>query len=72
MVAAQNRPLLYASAAYLKFLLTSREFDQELQLESGTRIDGFASAHDFPKFVRVAAEAVHELRKVGTSLNIPA
>ena len=25
-----------------------------------------ASAHDFPKFVKVGAEVEHELRKVGT------
>jgi len=29
---------------------------------------GFASAHDFPKFVKVGAEVEHELRKVGTGL----
>src|SRR6516165_4426425 len=28
---------------------------QELQIESGTRINMFASAHDFPKFVNVGA-----------------
>ena len=27
----------------------------------------FASAHDFPKFVKVGAAMEHELRKVGTS-----
>ena len=29
----------------------------------------FASAHDFPKFVKVDAAMEHELRKVGTSPN---
>jgi hypothetical protein len=33
---------------------------------SGTRINKFASAHDFPKFVKVGAAMEHELRKVGT------
>jgi hypothetical protein len=28
---------------------------------------GFASAHDFWKFVKVGTEVQHELRKVGTS-----
>jgi hypothetical protein len=34
--------------------------------QSGTRINKFASAHDFPKFVKVGAAMEHELRKVGT------
>jgi hypothetical protein len=33
---------------------------------SSTRINTFASAHDFPKFVKVGAEMEYELRKVGT------
>ena len=37
-------------------------------MESGTRIVGFARAHDFPKFAKVGAEKEHELRKVGTSV----
>ena len=37
-------------------------------MESGTRISKFASAHDFPKFVKGGADVMHELRKVGTSL----
>src|SRR6185437_10698771 len=36
--------------------------------QSGTRINKFASAHDFPKFVKVGAAMEHELRKVGTSV----
>jgi hypothetical protein len=36
-------------------------------MESGTTIIKFASAHNFPKFVKGAAEGEHELRKVGTS-----
>ena len=39
---------------------------QELQIESGTRIIGFAGAHNFPKFVEAGAAMGHELRKVGT------
>jgi hypothetical protein len=31
----------------------------------------FASAHDFPKFVKVGAAMSHQLRKVGTSVPIP-
>src|SRR6185312_2337196 len=34
--------------------------------QSGTRINRFSSAHDFPKFVKVGAAMEHELRKVGT------
>ena len=34
-------------------------------MESGTRISKFASAHDFPKFVKGGAETGYELRKVG-------
>jgi len=30
----------------------------------------FAGAHDFPKFAKVGAAMVHELRKVGTSLSL--
>jgi uncharacterized protein DUF3775 len=56
------------SAAYLKFLhhqprIRSRNF----KWRSGTGINVFASARDFPKFVKVGAARVHELRKVGTS-----
>ena len=35
-------------------------------MESGTSIGTFASAHNFPKFVKVGAAIAHELRKVGT------
>ncbi len=33
----------------------------------GTTIIKFASAYNFPKFVKGAAEGEHELRKVGAS-----
>ena len=36
-------------------------------MESGTTINKFSSAHDFPKFAEVGAAMEHELRKVGTS-----
>ena len=41
-------------------------------MESGSRILKFASAHNFPKFVKVAVECGYELRKVGTSnIHVP-
>src|SRR3974377_2003279 len=39
---------------------------QVLQIDD-TRINKFARAHDFPKFVKVGAAMEHKLRKVGTS-----
>ena len=37
-------------------------------MASGIRINRFASAHVFPKFVKGVAEVEHELRKVGIRL----
>src|ERR1700749_3009128 len=39
---------------------------QGLQIEKRYSNHRFASAHDFPKFVKVFAAMNHELRKVGT------
>src|ERR1700730_17006342 len=56
------------SAADLKSLTHPwQDRVQGLQIESGTRIIKFASAHDFPKFVNGGSAMEHELRKVGTS-----
>src|ERR1700758_3325716 len=42
-----------ASAAHLKFLLCKRQtLSRNFKWESGTRINRFASAHSFPKFVK--------------------
>jgi hypothetical protein len=41
------------SAAHLKFLhYKQRILSRNFKWESGTRINKFASAHDFPKFVK--------------------
>src|SRR6516225_6541127 len=56
-----------ASTADLKSLHRKRRVPfGDIRSVSGTGIDEFASAHDFPKFVRVGAAMEHELRKVGT------
>ena len=56
-----------ASAAYLKFLHHKRRIQpRNFKQKSGTRINVFARAQDFPKFVKVGAAMVHEPRKVVT------
>src|SRR5579859_8130939 len=40
---------------------------RDFRSKSGTRINRFSSAHNFPKFVKAGAAMEHELRKVGTS-----
>src|SRR5579872_7133462 len=56
-----------ASAAHLKFLHHKRQIlSRNFKWKSGTGNYGFASVHDFPKFVKGGAEGAHELRKVGT------
>jgi hypothetical protein len=60
-----------ASTADLKFLHRKRRIRSGTSDRlSGTGINKFASAHDFPKFVKVDAAMEHELRKVGTSVKI--
>ena len=57
-----------ASTADLKSLQNKRGIQSGTSDRlSGTRINDVASAHDFPKFVKVGAATEHELRKVGTS-----
>jgi hypothetical protein len=64
---------LFASTADLKSLHRKRLVRPGTSdRQSGTRLNKFASAHDFPKFVTVVAAIEHELRKVGTSGPIPA
>ena len=56
-------------AAYLKFLHHKRRIrSRNFKWKSGTRINKFSSAHDFPKFVEAGAAMEYELRKVGTSV----
>src|SRR6516225_3285817 len=56
-----------ASTADLKSLHRKRRVPfRDFRSVSGTRINKFASAHDFPKFVKAGAAMEHELRKVGT------
>jgi hypothetical protein len=63
-----SAPIATASAAHLKFLHHEWQIPfRNFKWKSGTRINKFASAHDFPKFVKGGAEVWHELRKVGTS-----
>ncbi|WP_298254627.1 hypothetical protein [Bradyrhizobium sp.] len=57
------------SAAYLKFLHHKRRIRSRNFNRSDARIK-FAGAHNFPKFVKVEAEVLHELRKVGTRSKI--
>jgi hypothetical protein len=41
------------SAAHLKFLRSKRQIpSRNFKWKSGTRINNFANAHDFPKFVK--------------------
>ena len=56
-----------ASTADLKSLHHKRRIRSGTSDRSGsTKINMFASADDFPKFVKVGAAMEHELRKVGT------
>ena len=56
-----------ASTADLKSLQRKRRIRSGTSDRlSGTGINKFASAHDFPKFVKVGAAKAYELRKVGT------
>ena len=56
-----------ASTADLKSLHRKRRAPfRDFRPISGTRINKFASARDFPKFVKVGAAMEPELRKVGT------
>jgi TRAP-type mannitol/chloroaromatic compound transport system permease large subunit len=58
-----------ASTADLKSLHHKRRIRSGTSdRQSGTRTNKFASAHDFPKFVKAGAAMEHELRKVGTRL----
>jgi hypothetical protein len=45
-----------AIAVHLKFLRRKRRILSELQMEKRHQNSQFASAHDFPKFVKGAAE----------------
>src|SRR6516165_3837703 len=67
-LALPNATTKITSTADLKSLRHKRRTPfRDFRSMSGTRINKFASAHDFPKFVKVGAAMEHELRKVGTS-----
>src|SRR6516165_7881952 len=66
-LALPNATTKITSTADLKSLRHKRRVPfRDFRSVSGTRINKFASAHDFPKFVKAGAAMEHELRKVGT------
>jgi hypothetical protein len=68
--ACPRTTLRCTSAADLKLLRCAAGSSQELQIEKRHWNHKFASARNFPKFVKVHAAREHELRKAGTGHKI--